>query len=72
MDEVTLMELIGKETLDPAERQLLESYKEPGMMNKISPQYWTPYQERVGLGEAPDRGLNSVEKFIKQVLCLSQ
>ena len=42
------------------------------MMNKISPQYWTPYQERVGLGEAPDRGLNSAEKWIKKVLGLSQ
>jgi len=72
MDETTLMELVGKESLAPEEIQLLSAYKEPGMMNKISPQYWTPYQERVGIGEAPDRGLNSVEKFIKQVLGLSQ
>lgn len=72
MDEATLMELVGKESLTPEELQLLSAYKEPGMMNKISPQYWTPYQERIGMGEVPDRGLNSVEKYIKQVLGLSQ
>ena len=72
MDEATLMELVGKQSLPPEELQLLAAYREPGMLNKISPQYWTPYRERVGLGEAPERGLNSIEKYIKEVLALSQ
>lgn len=65
------MELIGKANISPEEIQLLQNYKQPGMLNQISPQYFTPYRERVGLGEAPERGLNSIENYIKAVLGIS-
>lgn len=63
-----LMELVGKQQMAPEELQLLSSYKQPGMMNQISPQYFSPYRERVGLGEAQDRGLNSPELYIQKIL----
>jgi hypothetical protein len=68
MDEVTLMELLQKQELDPAERQVFEQYKNPRMLDMLQQDYFFPYRERVGLAEAPDRKLSSPHAYAQKVL----
>jgi len=70
--EEILMALTGRSELTPEELALFRSPLSPRTQSRISSEYFSPYAERLDLGESPPIGslgdVRSMKNYIQEIL----